>query len=273
MVEHLVYTEAVGGSSPSSCTIFFVSQDTIFHVLTNKLYPVTNFFRFMKSVRFPLQMMMASAMVLLASCQTSFISSLKQPIDSDLDPLDFPGKKKTQEEKKKEAPKTIRFTAGQWLNTSIPNATFFKKYPQGTVTADQVLAIGTPVKVISSKESYVKVELESGEIGYIPGIMLKRESTSGVADPNGLNTLSNEVPLTSSSDSLTPLALPQLEGPLDPRSSTEIPGALPNVNDIPELPDPNNVTEVLPAPPKAATGSLDSIDQNLSIEYRASVRR
>ena len=37
LVEHLVYTEAVGGSSPSSCTIYFLPENALISLILKGL--------------------------------------------------------------------------------------------------------------------------------------------------------------------------------------------------------------------------------------------
>ncbi|MFT6498319.1 MAG: hypothetical protein ACJAT6_000447 [Akkermansiaceae bacterium] len=54
----------------------------------------------------------------------------------------------------------------------MPNAFFFRSIPKGNARADKVLAVATPLKVVSSKGAYVKVELDSGDVGYVPEIMV-----------------------------------------------------------------------------------------------------
>ncbi|MGB1259927.1 MAG: hypothetical protein ACPG6P_07805, partial [Akkermansiaceae bacterium] len=65
------------------------------------------------------------------------------------------------------------FTPGTFLQTVSPNTAFFAKYPTGNDQPAKTLADFTDVKVISSKGSYVKVEIvDSGEVGFVPGVML-----------------------------------------------------------------------------------------------------
>ena len=64
----------------------------------------------------------------------------------------------------------------------MPNAFFFRSIPKGNARADKVLAVATPLKVVSSKGAYVKVELDSGDVGYVPEIM-GAPSGTGIAPP------------------------------------------------------------------------------------------
>ena len=70
------------------------------------------------------------------------------------------------------------FKPGSFVKTSMDNAAFFSKKPDGDANADKLLSAGTPMKVISSDGSYVKVELDSGEVGYLPTVMVIDQNAS-----------------------------------------------------------------------------------------------
>ena len=55
----------------------------------------------------------------------------------------------------------------------MDNTAFFKNRPKGDADADKLLVRGTSMKVISTADSYVKVELDSGEVGFVPSVMLE----------------------------------------------------------------------------------------------------
>ncbi|MEI6818475.1 MAG: hypothetical protein WCL19_02625 [Verrucomicrobiota bacterium] len=100
----------------------------------------------------------------LVSCETTM-----NPISSSsFDPLRQPGS--GQLAKTEVAP---GFTPGQFVQAAIDNTAFFKKAPGGDADADKILGRATSMKVISISGSYVKVELDSGEIGYVPAVMLE----------------------------------------------------------------------------------------------------
>jgi hypothetical protein len=65
------------------------------------------------------------------------------------------------------------FSAGQFVQASLDNTAFFKTRPKGDTDADRLLKRGTSMRVVSTSNSYVKVELDSGEIGFVPAIMLE----------------------------------------------------------------------------------------------------
>lgn len=72
------------------------------------------------------------------------------------------------------SPTTITtFSAGQFVRASMDNTAFFKTRPKGEADADKLLTRGTSMKVISTSDSYLKVELDSGEVGFVPSVMLE----------------------------------------------------------------------------------------------------
>ena len=73
------------------------------------------------------------------------------------------------------------FQPGEWAESSVDRATFFETIPEGNARASQVLAIRTPVKIVSVSGTFLKVELDSGEVGFVPAFMLsKRSSTAPI---------------------------------------------------------------------------------------------
>jgi uncharacterized protein YgiM (DUF1202 family) len=64
---------------------------------------------------------------------------------------------------------------GSIVRTVMDNAAFFKKRPDGNADADKMLKANTEMKVISDDQSYVKVELNSGEVGYVPTVQVSNE--------------------------------------------------------------------------------------------------
>lgn len=225
----------------------------------------------------------------LASC-AQIASSLNEPIQSEYNPLDGPS-----------APinRSFRQTGptyrpGQWVETVMPNATFFNRIPRGSATADKVLSLGSPLKIISTKDSYLKVELEGGSVGYIPAIMVAEPSEtndtspflppppsaplqrskpeSGMAPPSLDATTA---PLQESSDSLIPppksfkdpSASSAAAAPGLSRSPTEVvipttapPSFTPSTS---PSPSPSSGGGVVP-PPSGLSG--DAIDQSIEIE-------
>lgn len=146
----------------------------------------------------------------LASCD------FNQPLPNNgYNPLDAPGGNQSAATD----PYQSSFTPGAFLQTVSPMTAFYSKYPKDMEQPNKTLANYTDVKVISTKGTYVKVEVvHSGEVGYIPSVML------------GSKRSPNEVPVTSGTNgfSVTPGAAP----------STEIEEIQP-----PELGDPSRPAE------------------------------
>lgn len=117
-----------------------------------------------------------SVLTVAVALSVAACESMNRPINSgDFDPLNAPGGNNNLSRSIGPA-----FTAGQFVNSILDNTTFFKKRPQGNADADKLLPRGTSMKVISCHDSYVKVELDSGEVGYVPAVMLE--------DPNAVLT-------------------------------------------------------------------------------------
>ena len=103
------------------------------------------------------------------------------------------------------------FTPGSYLQTINPSSPFFMSYPRIEDQPYKLLPDSTQVKVVSLKGSYAKVEVvRSGEVGYVPSIMLGEKRSS------------NEVPLTptindnTNNEQLTPDISPELVDPSRP---------------------------------------------------------
>jgi hypothetical protein len=116
-----------------------------------------------------------SAIVLgLAGCE-----SMNRPITSgNFDPLSKPGAGMNDT-----MANTTAFKPGQFVRAIMDNTAFFNNRPKGDSDADKLLARGTSMKVISMSGSYVKVELDSGELGWVPALML--EDPNAVTSPDG----------------------------------------------------------------------------------------
>ncbi len=130
------------------------------------------------------------------------------------------------------------YRPGAFVKTSMDNAAFFKSKPKGNATADKLLAANTPMKVISGGDDFLKVELDSGEVGFIPPVMVidQSESTGPAADsgsevqvwppePGGMLPV---VDPTLDPDQPT---IPSVIDPDDPDASDE------EIPDLPSLPD------------------------------------
>lgn len=67
---------------------------------------------------------------------------------------------------------------GQFVTANIPNTAFYKNKPKGTEDADKLLSLGTNMKIVSDDGAYVKVELDSGEVGWVPSVMVSSSSSN-----------------------------------------------------------------------------------------------
>ncbi len=65
-----------------------------------------------------------------------------------------------------------QFNAGQFVTAASNSTAFFSKKPSGNADADELLAAGTTMRVIKSEGSFVKVELDSGKVGYVAAALL-----------------------------------------------------------------------------------------------------
>lgn len=107
----------------------------------------------------------AVIVVALSACDT-----MNQPISGgEFDPLRPPGSYTV--DPRQGMGET--FTAGQFVRCTMDNTAFFNARPRGDMDADRLLRKGTSMKVISTSDSYTKVELDSGQVGWVPTILLE----------------------------------------------------------------------------------------------------
>ena len=220
----------------------------------------------------------------LVSC-SDFIASLNEPISSDYNPLDGPSVSLRNGNLQQTGPS---YEAGEWVETATANATFFRRVPRGNAQADQILPNRTPLKVLSTRDSYLKVELENGSVGYVPTIMVA--SPSGRASNGPLLP-----PQPSNSPNRAPASIPPSApaAPLNTGGSSLIPppsnfgqsstaapslpstGNSPSEIVIPTTPPASAQPTFTPAPiPSLGSGSSlippptnsGQIDQTLDIE-------
>lgn len=170
------------------------------------------------------------AVLSLVACDT-----MTTPISGgDFDPLRPPGGNVGST-----AAASPTFKAGQFVRASLDNTAFFKVRPKGDADADKLLTRGTSMKVISYSGSYVKVELDSGEIGFVPPVMLE--------DPSA----TPQVPVTAPGEYQVypPLPGTGIGGPLPALD----PAGLPPEGAIPTIIDPDAPAVTTPVPPVTPT--------------------
>lgn len=160
--------------------------------------------------------------LLALACGITACESMKSPVSSSsFDPLRPPGTS-TQLASASYGPE---LSPGQFVAASIPNTAFFKDRPKGTEDASKLLAVGTQMKIISVESNYVKVELDSGEVGYVPAVMVSstNPSTPELLPIDGAYQV---YPPLIGGESVEPLPI------IDP-------GGLPPSGSIPAIIDPN----------------------------------
>jgi hypothetical protein len=118
---------------------------------------------------------LASLALVLASCETGEINA-----GGSFDPLTAPGSGRATPV----AQTGLR--PGSYARTNIDNAAFFKKRPSGDAAADRQLPANTEVKVISDDGSFVKVELNSGEVGFIPSVLVGDQNAATTTSPDAI---------------------------------------------------------------------------------------
>jgi len=173
----------------------------------------------------------AIACLALASCDT-----FNRPINgSGFDPLRSPGSDMSQPT----ITPTTTYKAGQFVRAALPNTAFYKDRPKGTADADKLLAQGTSMKVISTSDSYLKVELDSGEVGFVPMVMVE-DPNAPTGLPYGMNPGEVQVypPVGGYGEPLPPIT----------------PGEMPPDGAIPTVIDPDAPAPQVPVPPVSTPG-------------------
>lgn len=103
----------------------------------------------------------ASVALVLASCETGELNT-----SGSFDPLTAPGTGRNTPV----AQTGLR--PGSYVRSGMDNAAFFSKRPKGDASADRKLPINTEMKVISDDGIFAKVELNSGEVGFVPSVQV-----------------------------------------------------------------------------------------------------
>ena len=212
----------------------------------NRIDPRVSLCSILETMKATSLLTLSGLAILLASCGS--LETFNQPLsgNSDFDPLTSPGSSSSRS--LVVAPTSPSYAPGQWVETSMDNATFFNSIPKGNAQADKVFPSGTPMKVVSNKGTYVRVELDSGAVGYIPEIMIAERRPA------------SEVPLTMPVEpapdlgSVPPIIEPDMESGEGIAPPPEIPGTPPPVPEIAPLPD--SVPPV-PAVPEVAPEESD----------------
>lgn len=194
-----------------------------------------------------------SAIVLgLAGCET-----MSRPVTSgDYDPLSRPGAGMNNT-----AANSSAFRPGQFVRAIMDNTAFFSNRPKGDTDADKLLTRGTSMKIISVGESYVRVELDSGEVGWVPALMIEdpKVATSpnavfGATQPGEYQVYpptggyGGELPPVLPGEMPPEGAIPTVIDPEAPASSQPIPPVTVPQDDFPTPPAPLPSPKPLPPP-------------------------
>jgi hypothetical protein len=184
----------------------------------------------------------------LTACDT-----MNRPISSgDFDPLRPPGSNSTLS-----TATGPSFKAGQFVRATMDSTAFFKTRPKGDGDADKLLPRGTSMKVISTSDSYVKVELDSGEVGFVPAIMLEDPNAAAnapAANPNEfqvyppLGGYGQPLPTVPTGEMPPEGAIPTVIDPEAPATTTPVPPVAPTTDTFP-APAVEPKTGPAPLPP------------------------
>lgn len=171
-------------------------------------------------------LLFGSCALALSSCETGEVVT-----QGEFDPLVAPGSNRTAVSTRS------GYKPGAFVRTSMDNVAFFANKPKGDASADKTLAGNTEMKVIVDDGSYVKVELNSGEVGYVPTVQVTDQSGSASVVPSG-----NEIQLYPPA----PGSVPPIVDPNAPPAPTVIDPDAPVV--VPEItPAPGEVPADAPA--------------------------
>ena len=179
-------------------------------------------------------LVLGSCAFALSSCETGGLVT-----QGEFDPLVAPGSGRTA------VATRSGYKPGAFVRTNMDNVAFFASRPKGDATAEKTLAGNTEMKVISDDGNYVKVELNSGEVGYVPNIQVTVQQESAGLGPAGSP---NEIQLyPPAPDSVVPMVDPTAPPPptvIDPDAPV-VPDATPAPADAPVVPP----VEPTPLPP------------------------
>lgn len=142
---------------------------------------------------------------------------------------------------------------GQFVRATMDNVAFFKKRPSGNADADKLLTADTEMKVISDDGSYVKVELNSGEVGYVPSVLVADRNTPNEL-PGGSLPTGNEIQVYPPLPGTPDPNIPDIPPVIDPEAPIAPPELPPSTGSDVPLP-PGGVD--VPLPPDATETPLE----------------
>ena len=186
--------------------------------------------------------------VVLGTVLASSCADFEAPFSGGgFDPLSTAGYRQRRDESA--AGGNYQFSSGQFVTAASNSTAFFSEKPTGNADAEELLSAGTTMRVIKSDGSFVKVELDSGKVGYVAAALLL-ESQQAMTAPLG-NELAQPLP-----SGLQPGVVPAELGegapipPIAPPASGELPPSSLDPKSHPEapLPEPAKVDAVPKTP-------------------------
>lgn len=176
------------------------------------------------------------AAVALVACE-----NMSTPIkSSSFDPLTPPGSMQSSVSTFGPA-----FSPGQFVSAAINNTAFYKNKPKENQDADKLIEGGTQMKIVEISGDHLKVELDSGEVGWVPSVMVvSGESAAGELVP--VDGIYQVYPPLPDGGALEPLPFIDASG-------------LPPEDALPTIIDPDQ-------PLDTTTPSLDSVPDIQAVE-------
>jgi hypothetical protein len=178
-------------------------------------------------------LLLGSCALALSSCETG-----EMVTRGEFDPLVAPGASRNA------VAAHSGYKPGAFVRTNMDNVAFFSSKPKGDASADKTLAGNTEMKVISDDGSYVKVELNSGEEGYVPSVQVT-DQKSGLAPAISPNEIQLYPPIPGSVPPVVDPNAPPAPSVIDPDAPIVVPEVTPAPADTPVVPP----VEPAPLPP------------------------
>jgi hypothetical protein len=183
----------------------------------------------------------------------------------DFDPLRPPGSTNSRIES------GPSFKPGQFVRAGLDNTAFYSSRPKGNAEANKLLPRGASMKVVTTSGSYVKVELDSGEVGWVPSVMLEDPNAAAAPAtlPPGQYQVYPPLPGAGVGEPLPvidPAGLPPegaIPAVMDPASVTDPAAPVPPADVAPDIPAPDITAPVVPAPPQPESVPLPPNEDDL----------
>jgi hypothetical protein len=131
---------------------------------------------------------------------------------------------------------------GSFVTATIPNTAFYRNKPKAGEDASKLLTQGTNMKIVSPESDFVQVELDSGEVGWVPAVMISSGMSATETFPtDGTYQVYPPLPDTGPIEPLPPIdagglppegAIPAI---IDPDAPVPAPGDPIKIDPVPEL--------------------------------------